>query len=240
MKLIKFSLIISGVRCQSIEDVQEHFSLLDIFEAFENGKLEKWLISRDHKKELKEVQDIDEAAAQINIAHALCKVFSVSMNTSEIQEELEVLGYKKSNDVAVVSSDGVAVSSNPKDMTPKALVINNLVKSTMNQTIELIKENARIIPITLMIVECRAKKCELEFIDPSNTKHILPINRKKRKSGGMESEDFFVKTSMFDGLSIKNKGLCEDDVLCLVFLDVDNVISEKTIDSQFCRLESAS
>ena len=237
---MKFSLVLGGIRCQNIEDIQNYFNLLDVFEAFENNRLEKWLISRDHQKELKAIKDIDRSEDNFIIASTLCKIFGISMNDVEIREELEVLGYKKSNHPVTLDQHNTACSTSPKDMTLKALVINNLVKSTINQTIELIKENARIIPITLMIVECKDKKCEFDFIDPSNTKHILSINRSIRKSGGIENEDFFIKTSMFDGLSIKNKGLNEADVLCLVFLDVDNIITDNIVDGQFCKLESAS
>ena len=60
-KTIKFNLILDGYPVRTLEELQEHFSLEDMANYFENGLLERWLEVRGYEDELKAVREIGRA-----------------------------------------------------------------------------------------------------------------------------------------------------------------------------------
>ncbi|WP_163565757.1 hypothetical protein [Helicobacter suis] len=88
MKLAKFPLLCDGQRITSLEQLKEHFNLLDVLEHYKTGRLQRWLRSRGLTSQLESVEAIN-APQDTEILSALCLVFEIEADKQMIQEVLE-------------------------------------------------------------------------------------------------------------------------------------------------------
>ncbi len=75
-KTIKFNLICDNYPVRTIEDLQEHFSVEDVYEYYKNGLLRKWLKVRGYEEQLRQVEDINCQDA-IEVLKELVKIFEI-------------------------------------------------------------------------------------------------------------------------------------------------------------------
>ena len=60
-KPIKFSLLVGGRECRSVEDVRRNFDLDSIYDSFKNGNLQKWLNQIGESSLLKRIEAFSSA-----------------------------------------------------------------------------------------------------------------------------------------------------------------------------------
>ncbi|WP_163564056.1 hypothetical protein [Helicobacter suis] len=94
-RLAKFPLLCDGQRITSLEQLKEHFNLLDVLEHYKTGRLQRWLRSRGLTSQLKSIEAIN-APQDTEILSALCLVFEIEADKQMIQEVLE--SYKSSTE----------------------------------------------------------------------------------------------------------------------------------------------
>ncbi|WP_104732267.1 hypothetical protein [Helicobacter salomonis] len=88
MKLAKFALTCDGEKITSLEQLKEHFNLLDVLEHYKTNTLWRWLRSRGYQNELQGVEAI-KVTQDKEILKALCEVFGIEADLQMIQEVLE-------------------------------------------------------------------------------------------------------------------------------------------------------
>ncbi|TSA80620.1 hypothetical protein [Helicobacter mehlei] len=87
MKLAKFVLHCDNHRVSNLEELREHFDILDVLEHYKNNTLQRWLQSRAFQSELDQVLAIN-ATNDADIIFALCQIFSVGVERETIQVAL--------------------------------------------------------------------------------------------------------------------------------------------------------
>lgn len=93
-KTIKFNLICDEYPVRTIEDLQEHFSLEDVWEYYETERLQRWLEVRGYEKELKEVKKITSDNA-FEIMDQLIRIFHIETDDEKIREGVYALQYQR-------------------------------------------------------------------------------------------------------------------------------------------------
>ncbi|WP_104753291.1 hypothetical protein [Helicobacter salomonis] len=88
MKLAKFALTCDGEKITSLEQLKDHFNLLDVLEHYKTNTLWRWLRSRGYQNELTGIEAIT-ATQDTEILSALCQVFGIEADRQMIQEVLE-------------------------------------------------------------------------------------------------------------------------------------------------------
>ncbi|WP_104751023.1 hypothetical protein [Helicobacter salomonis] len=88
MKLAKFALTCDGEKITSLEQLKEHFNLLDVLEHYKTNTLWRWLRSRGYQNELAGIEAIT-ATQDTEILKALCEVFGIEADLQMIQETPE-------------------------------------------------------------------------------------------------------------------------------------------------------
>ncbi|WP_163555125.1 hypothetical protein [Helicobacter suis] len=88
MKIAKFPLLCDGQRVSSLEQLREHFNLLDVLEHYKTGHLQRWLKSRGFTSQLEKIEAI-KASEDAEILSALCLIFEIEADKQMIQEVLE-------------------------------------------------------------------------------------------------------------------------------------------------------
>lgn len=94
-KTIKFNLLMDGHSVRTIEDVQEHFSIEDMLNYYENGLLVRWLEVRGYSKEVERVQAIDTNLDDLGVIKELILIFEVETKIEEIEKAIGILAYLK-------------------------------------------------------------------------------------------------------------------------------------------------
>lgn len=103
-KTIKFNLICDGYPARTIEDLQNHFSVEDLLEYFENGLLVKWLDVRRYTEELEKVRSLKGREKDpLRIIEELIKIFDIEEDESVIKEAISDLKLKRNRE-SIVSS----------------------------------------------------------------------------------------------------------------------------------------
>ncbi|WP_120944757.1 hypothetical protein [Helicobacter labacensis] len=88
MKLAKFVLHCDNHRVGSLEELREHFDILDVLEHYKSNTLQRWLRSRALQSELEQVLAIN-ATSDVEIILALCQIFSVGVEKEDIEAVLK-------------------------------------------------------------------------------------------------------------------------------------------------------
>lgn len=101
-KTIKFNLICDGYPARTIEDLQDHFSVEDMLDYYENGLLAKWLEVRGFSRELEYVRMIRDRDP-LRIIEELIQIFDVEEEESVVKEAVSDLKLKR-NKESIVSS----------------------------------------------------------------------------------------------------------------------------------------
>lgn len=98
VKKIRFDLKLSGRNVGTLEELRENFELERIFQYYNDGKLEKWLKSRNYNEEAQKVAAIDGKTATDNKKKTLCEIFAVSYTTKSVVSTQEELNKIVNND----------------------------------------------------------------------------------------------------------------------------------------------
>ena len=85
MKLIKFDLPIDGTKVRNIEELRDHFNT-EILDLHKSGLLAKWLRSQRQPDLLAQVEAIAENSSDQARLDALCRVFSIELDSEIIQQ----------------------------------------------------------------------------------------------------------------------------------------------------------
>lgn len=85
MKLIKFDLPIDGTKVRNIEELRDHFNT-EILDLHKSGLLAKWLRSQRQPDLLAQVKAIAENSSDQARLDALCRVFSIELDSEIIQQ----------------------------------------------------------------------------------------------------------------------------------------------------------
>ena len=101
-KTIKFNLICDGYPARTIEDLQNHFSVEDMLDYYENGLLAKWLEVRGFSRELEYVRMISDRDP-LRIIEELIRIFDIEENEAKIRETISYLKLKKKKEEASTS-----------------------------------------------------------------------------------------------------------------------------------------
>lgn len=98
MKQIKFNIMSGNVHCRNINDLKENFNIHDILNAFENGILERWLLSQKLDDICNKVSSIDKSAGDSQKLESLIKIIYEDENEDFINnicsEALSVIDYE--------------------------------------------------------------------------------------------------------------------------------------------------
>lgn len=101
-KTIKFNLICDGYPARTIEDLQNHFSVEDLLDYYENGLLAKWLEVRGFSRELEYVRMIRDRDP-LRIIEELIRVFDIEEDEAKVRETISDLKLKKKREEATAS-----------------------------------------------------------------------------------------------------------------------------------------
>ncbi|CCB80828.1 hypothetical protein [Helicobacter bizzozeronii] len=88
MKLAKFVLHCDNHRVRNLEELKEHFDILDVLEHYKANTLQRWLQSRTLQSELEQVLAIN-ATNDADIIFALCQIFGVGVERETIEAVLK-------------------------------------------------------------------------------------------------------------------------------------------------------
>lgn len=98
MKQIKFNIMSGNVHCRNINDLKENFNIHDILNAFENGILERWLLSQKLDDICNKVSSIDKSSGDSQKLESLIKIIYEDENEDFInnicREALSVIDYE--------------------------------------------------------------------------------------------------------------------------------------------------
>jgi len=84
---LKLNLIVDGVRCKNIEDIQDNFNLLDLIAYLKSGKLLKWAQVRNLDELTKKIDNI-KTENYLEISKQLCEIFEIDCDESDLKNEL--------------------------------------------------------------------------------------------------------------------------------------------------------
>lgn len=93
-KAIKFNLICDDKPVRSIEDLQDNFSIEDVWEYYQNGLLLRWLKVRGYEKEYKKVSQIKERE-KLEIIKELINIFDIESNEKKVEQGVYILQFQK-------------------------------------------------------------------------------------------------------------------------------------------------
>lgn len=91
-KTIKFNLLCDETPVRTLEDLQNHFSIEDVLDYYNNHLLHRWLRVRGYESELKAVSAIS-SEDPLEIIRELIRIFHVSANEDKVEEEVYILRY---------------------------------------------------------------------------------------------------------------------------------------------------
>ncbi len=101
-KTIKFNLMCGEKEVRTIEDLQDHFSVEDMLNYYENGLLAKWLEVRGFSRELEYVRMIRDRDP-LRIVEELIQIFGIEEDEAVIKEAVSDLKLKRNRE-SIVSS----------------------------------------------------------------------------------------------------------------------------------------
>lgn len=96
-KTIKFNLICDGYPVRTVEDLQNHFSVEDVLDYYQNGLLQRWLRVRGYERELMDVSDIT-SKEPMEIVKQLIRIFDVAADEEVVEEEIYMLQFLRERD----------------------------------------------------------------------------------------------------------------------------------------------
>jgi len=86
---LKLNLIVDGVRCKNIEDIQDNFNLLDLIAYLKSGKFLEWAKIRNLDELGMQIENIN-IEDDLEIAKQLCKIFEIDCDESDLKDELDI------------------------------------------------------------------------------------------------------------------------------------------------------
>lgn len=96
-KTIKFNLICDGYPVRTVEDLQNHFSVEDVLDYYQNRLLQRWLRVRGYTRELMDVSDIT-STEPMEIVKQLIRIFDVAADEEEVEEGIYMLQFLEERD----------------------------------------------------------------------------------------------------------------------------------------------
>ena len=81
--MVRLPLLINKQRIKTLEELRENFNLTELIERHKGGQLRAWLNCWDFSSELEQVEAISPDLPELELAEALCRLFSVEGNSKE-------------------------------------------------------------------------------------------------------------------------------------------------------------
>lgn len=91
-KTIKFNLICDNNPVRTLEDLQNHFSIEDVLDYYNNKLLYRWLDVRGYAEERDKVSAITSEKS-IEIIKQLIDIFHVAVNEEKVEEDIYIIQY---------------------------------------------------------------------------------------------------------------------------------------------------
>ena len=131
-KPIKFSLLVGGRECRSVEDVRRNFDLDSIYDSFKNGNLQKWLNQIGESSLLKRIEAFSSADL-LTKKVCLYNLFSSEpLSSNEVNDD-NVLKLSKKNCIKFGDLNGTTFADN---IEIKKSIIENADNDTINRWCE--------------------------------------------------------------------------------------------------------
>lgn len=103
MKQIKFNIVSGNVHCRNINDLKENFNIHDILNAFEDGILERWLLSQKLDDIYNKVSNIDKSSSDSQKIESLIKIVYEDEKEDFInnicREALSIIDYESRREI---------------------------------------------------------------------------------------------------------------------------------------------
>ena len=93
-KTIKFNLNCDGYPVRTLEDLQNHFSVQDVWGYYQNGLLQRWLDVRGYETETKAIAAVTNKDA-MTVMKELIRIFKVETDTDQVEQSLYILKYEE-------------------------------------------------------------------------------------------------------------------------------------------------
>jgi len=81
--MVRLPLLINKQRIKTLEELRENFNLTELIERYKGGQLRAWLNCWDFSSELEQLEAISPDLPELELAEALCRLFSVEGNSKE-------------------------------------------------------------------------------------------------------------------------------------------------------------
>ena len=81
--MVRLPLLINKQRIKTLEELRENFNLTELIERYKGGQLRAWLNCWDFSSELEQLEAISPDLLELELAEALCRLFSVEGNSKE-------------------------------------------------------------------------------------------------------------------------------------------------------------
>ena len=127
---LKLNLIVDGIRCKNIEDIQDNFNLLDLIAYLKSGKLLKWAQVRNLDELTKKIDNI-KTENYLEISKQLCEIFEIDCDESDLKDELDIYIIEqllKDKDIMENLKQLKSVDNRIKELEKKALLIQDINK----------------------------------------------------------------------------------------------------------------
>lgn len=92
-KTIKFNLICDEKPVRTIEDLQDNFSIEDIYRYYGNGLLLRWLDVRGYVAEAEKVKAISSKDDALSIVKELIKIFDIEADSTKVEEGVYMMQF---------------------------------------------------------------------------------------------------------------------------------------------------
>ena len=84
---LRFNIICSGESVRTIEELRENFSVKDVLELYNSGRLERWLDVQGYSGEKQKVSEMT-AQGSLNIVKQLVSILGVSIEEQELKDQI--------------------------------------------------------------------------------------------------------------------------------------------------------
>ena len=232
-KKLKFNLIVDGVRCKNVEDIQNNFNILDLIEYFKNGKLIKWAKVRDLDDLIQEIENI-QSDDNLEIAKKLCRIFTINCSNQEILSEL--------------SMQNAQIFNNTQQKGNIDKIVLNKLKY-LEKRLNIIEEKIGIKDISnekLQNMNIKTKQYINSILLLTNDNRIITIFKTFMKSKGIECivsnsnnpdcsniDIVFVEKSMLNDTLVTNLSILSSDIKKIYIGGGYDILSKAHLDKEY-------
>lgn len=130
-KLIKFNLHVDGQTVRTLEELRNHFNIDDIYDAFQSGMLERWLLSRGYKNEADALSNVLRNSRSEETIGNLIRIFRKDADSDYIAEATLCMTYKEKRENDLKLMDTLSRTSRQhmlSEMTSYKSVLSDIVR----------------------------------------------------------------------------------------------------------------